>query len=218
MTDVGGVMDGACERQKKLREGGWRGSSTTSGLLEALATGALLGFACLISYFVITGFLGKIYFLSRDDELLGGMWSVIATIFVYRHTYQQRVRAALSRVAATLVSFALCLVYLLIFPFHPWGMAALIGIGAIMTLAGRSEDIITTGTAIAKVGTCSFLMCKYLLRARFRTSDYLVVQRLSFLPDIHALSVTSLPPVRIPIASETTPSHQKHRSGAIRRR
>ena len=152
MTDVGGVIDGACERQKKLREGGWRGRSPTSDLREALATGALLGFACLISYFVITGFLGRIYFLSRDDELLGGMWSVIATIFVYRHTYQQSVRAALSRVAATLVSFALCLVYLLIFPFHPWGMAALIGIGAIiMTLAGRSEDIITTGITTAVV-------------------------------------------------------------------
>jgi hypothetical protein len=81
MTDVGGVMD-ACKRQKKLHECGWRGRSPTSDLLEAVGTGGLLGFACLISYFLITGFLGKIYFLSRDDELLGGMWSVIATIFV----------------------------------------------------------------------------------------------------------------------------------------
>jgi hypothetical protein len=102
MTDVGGVMD-ASKRQKKLHECGWRGRSPTSGLLEAVA---LLGFACLISYFLITGFLGKIYFLSRDDELLGGMWSVIATIFVYRHTYQQGMKAALTRSAATLLSFA----------------------------------------------------------------------------------------------------------------
>lgn len=120
--------------------------SPTSGLLEAVGTGALLGFACLISYFLTTGFLGKIYFLSRDDELL------IATIFVYRHTYQQSVRAALSRIAATLLSFALCLVYLLIFPFHAWCMAALIGIGTIiMMMAGRSEDIITTGITTAVV-------------------------------------------------------------------
>ena len=56
-------------------------------------------------------------------------------------------RAALSRMAATLLSFVLCLVYLLIFPFSPWGMAALIGIGVIiLTLLGRSEDIITTIT------------------------------------------------------------------------
>jgi hypothetical protein len=33
------------------------------------------------------------------------------------------VRAALSRMAATSISFVLCLVYLLIFPFHVWGMA-----------------------------------------------------------------------------------------------
>jgi peptidoglycan/LPS O-acetylase OafA/YrhL len=145
MTDVGGVMD-ACKRQKKLHECGWRERSPISGLLEAVGTRALLGFACLISYFLITGFLGKIYFLSRDDELLGGMWSVIATIFVYRHPYQQSMKAALTRSAATLLSFALCLVYLLLLPFHGWGMAALIGIGAIiMILAGRSEDIITTG-------------------------------------------------------------------------
>lgn len=61
-------------------------------------------------------------------------------------------RAALSRMAATLLSFVLCLVYLLIFPFSPWGMAALIGIGVIiLTLLGRSEDIITTGITTAVV-------------------------------------------------------------------
>jgi uncharacterized membrane protein YgaE (UPF0421/DUF939 family) len=74
------------------------------------------------------------------------MWAVVATVFVYRETYQQSVRAAVSRMAATLLSFALCMVYLLIFPFSPWGLAAVIGIGAIiLTLLGRSEDFITTG-------------------------------------------------------------------------
>jgi uncharacterized membrane protein YccC len=54
--------------------------------------------------------------------------------------------------AATSVSFALCLVYLLIFPFHLWGMAALIGIGAIVvTTMGRPDDTITTGITIAVV-------------------------------------------------------------------
>ena len=113
---------------------------------EALTDGAVLGLACFISYFLITRILGRAYFLSRDDELLGGMWAVAATIFVYRQYYQQSVSAALSRGTATLISFALCLLYLLIFPFHPWGMAVLIGIGVVvMTLLGRSEDIITTG-------------------------------------------------------------------------
>jgi len=54
--------------------------------------------------------------------------------------------------AATLLSFVLCLVYLLILPFHAWGMAALIGIGTIaLSLLGRSEDIITAGITTAVV-------------------------------------------------------------------
>jgi hypothetical protein len=132
-----------------------KGRSTTRGVADlprAVGDGAALGVACLISYLLITYILGRAYFVSRDEELLGGMWAVIATVFVYRHTYQQSVSAALSRMAATLLSFALCLVYLLIFPFYPWGMAALIGIGAIvMTLIGRPEDIITTGITTAVV-------------------------------------------------------------------
>ena len=47
---------------------------------------------------------------------------------------------------STAVSFVLCLVYLLMFPFHLWGLAALIGIGTMtMSLIGRSDDIVTTG-------------------------------------------------------------------------
>ena len=54
--------------------------------------------------------------------------------------------------AATSVSFALCLVYLSMFPFHIWGMAALIGIGAIvLTIMGRPDDTITTGITTAVV-------------------------------------------------------------------
>jgi len=123
-----------------------------AGLPRAVGDGVALGVACLVSYLLITRILGQAYFVSRDDELLGGMWAVIATIFVYRHAYQQSVSAALSRMAATLLSFALCLVYLLIYPFYPWGMAALIGIGTIvMTLIGRPKDIITTGITTAVV-------------------------------------------------------------------
>jgi uncharacterized membrane protein YgaE (UPF0421/DUF939 family) len=60
--------------------------------------------------------------------------------------------AALSRIAATSLSFALCFAYLLFFPFHVWGMAALIGVGAVaMSLLGRPDDIITTGITTAVV-------------------------------------------------------------------
>jgi uncharacterized membrane protein YgaE (UPF0421/DUF939 family) len=72
------------------------------------------------------------------------MWAVVATIFVFRYSYDESVRAALSRTSATLFSFAICLVYFLIFPFRLWGLVLLIAIGAIsLDLIGRSEDIIT---------------------------------------------------------------------------
>jgi hypothetical protein len=119
---------------------------------EVVLRGAVLAISCVISYWLITHILANTYSISRDDDLLGGMWAVAATIFVYRYSHAESVRAALSRMAATSVSFALCLVYLLIFPFHVWGMAALIGIGAIVvTTVGRPDDTITTGITIAVV-------------------------------------------------------------------
>src|SRR6201987_5202599 len=125
-------------------------------IVHAAGDSLMLGVSCLISYSLITRILGRSYFLSRDDELLGGMWAVAATIFVYRQSTQQSMAAALSRLAATSMSFLLCFVYLLILPFSPWGLAALIAIGALlMSLVGRSEYIITTGITTAVVTVCS---------------------------------------------------------------
>jgi len=91
-------------------------------------------------------------FVPRDDELLGGMWAVVATIFVFRYSYDESVRAALGRISATLFSFVLSLIYLLIFPFRPWGLAMLLAIGTIvLELVGRSEDIITADITTAVV-------------------------------------------------------------------
>jgi uncharacterized membrane protein YccC len=123
-----------------------------SRISHAVEMGAALAISCFISYVLITHIISRAYFVSRDDDLLGGMWAVAATVFVYRLSYRQSVNAALSRMAATLLSFVLCLGYLLIFPFHAWAMAVLIGIGATaLTLLGRSEDIITTGITTAVV-------------------------------------------------------------------
>ena len=119
---------------------------------EVVLRGAVLAISCVISYWLITHILAYTYSISREDDLLGGMWAVAATIFVYRYSHAESLRAALSRMAATSLSFALCLVYLLIFPFHLWGMATLIGIAAIaVTLMGRADDTITTGITIAVV-------------------------------------------------------------------
>jgi hypothetical protein len=53
---------------------------------------------------------------------------------------------------ATLVSIMLCLTWLLFLPFSVWGMAILIGVGAlIMTLIGHPDDVVLTGITTAVV-------------------------------------------------------------------
>jgi uncharacterized membrane protein YccC len=117
---------------------------------HAVGQGVGLAAASFISYALITHILTRVYSVSREDDLVGGMWVVVATVFVYRESYEKSMRAALSRMSATVLSFALCLIYLLILPFHPVGMAALIGIGAvILILVDRAEDVITAGITTA---------------------------------------------------------------------
>jgi hypothetical protein len=119
---------------------------------EVIIRGATLAISFAISYWLITDILANTYSISRDDDLLGGMWAVVATIFVYGIATRRACGPPLSRTAATSISFVLCLVYLLIFPFHVWGMAALIGIGTIVvTTMGRPDDTITTGITIAVI-------------------------------------------------------------------
>jgi uncharacterized membrane protein YgaE (UPF0421/DUF939 family) len=120
-------------------------------IVRAAACGAGLTFAAFASYELTTRILTSAI-SSRDDQMLGGMWSAVATMFVCRETYQQGLTAAFSRTVATLLSFALCLAYLLLFPFSSWGMAILIGIGAmVLVLINRSEDIITNTITTAVV-------------------------------------------------------------------
>ena len=123
-----------------------------SRLRQVFGFGTLLAVSCLLSYWLITTILAREYFASKDNDLVGGMWAVVATIFVFRHSILESARAALSRTVATLLSFALCFLYLLIFPFHVLGMVALIWTSTvILALIGRSEDIITAGITTAVV-------------------------------------------------------------------
>lgn len=99
--------------------------------------------ACAISYWIMTSGLARL--VDKPSDFLGGMWAVIATVFVFRDTRTNSISAGVSRLIATCVSFGLCLFYLLLFPFQPMGLAALIGIGTVvMMLLNRREDIITT--------------------------------------------------------------------------
>jgi uncharacterized membrane protein YccC len=96
--------------------------------------------------------LSQLHSLSAADDKLGGLWAVVATVFVYRTSFRQDVEVAVSRSVATLLSFALCLAYLLILPVEPVGMAVLIGIGTLLlTVIGRAEDSVTAGITTAVV-------------------------------------------------------------------
>ena len=112
----------------------------------------VLAIACLITYWLTVHGLARIHSVSAADDVLGGVWAVIATVFVYRTSYDVSAAAALSRMAATLLSFFLCLIYLLILPVGSVGMAAMIGVsGLAATLLGRAQDAVTAGITTAIV-------------------------------------------------------------------
>ena len=112
----------------------------------------VLAIACLVTYLVATTVLSHLYFLSRTDSMLGGLWAVIATVFVSRDSYQHSMGAALSRMSGTLVSFLFCLIYLSMLPFHVWALPVLIGLSALaVTLLGRPGDAATAAITTAVV-------------------------------------------------------------------
>jgi uncharacterized membrane protein YccC len=108
-----------------------------------VAYALVMAVACAISYLVTSRLLGP--FIDRGDSLLGGMWAAIATAFVFRETREGSVAAGISRLIATSVSFALCSIYLALFPVNTMGIGLLIGAGTIvMQLLRRPGDIMTT--------------------------------------------------------------------------
>jgi uncharacterized membrane protein YgaE (UPF0421/DUF939 family) len=109
-----------------------------------------MAIACFIAYWIMTRLLPP--FVDTASVFLGGMWAVVAAVFVFRDTRARSLSAGIARLIATCVSFALCLAYLLLFPFTPVGLAILIGIGTVVMAAfGRRDDIITTGITTAVV-------------------------------------------------------------------
>jgi uncharacterized membrane protein YgaE (UPF0421/DUF939 family) len=111
-----------------------------------------LGVSALIAFLLVTHVVAPIHSVSKASELLGGMWAVISVLFVYRESHRESVNAALTRVWATLLSLGLCLIYLLIFSFHPLGLAVLIAIGTFLLMAvGRDELVVTAAITTAVV-------------------------------------------------------------------
>jgi len=109
-----------------------------------------IGIACLITYWIITYLLYG--FVNQASDFLGGMWAVVAVVFVFRDSRAHALSAGIARLIATCVSFALCLPYLWFFPFTPVDLAILVGIGTlVMALLHRRDDIVTTGITTAVV-------------------------------------------------------------------
>jgi uncharacterized membrane protein YccC len=101
----------------------------------------LLALACLASYALVVWLSSLVPWVGSTDHIVGGVWAVIATIIVSKNSYEQTAAAVVSRVYGTLVGIVLCLVYLIFFPFHVWGLALLIGLSAFVTvLIGRPGD------------------------------------------------------------------------------
>ena len=109
-----------------------------------------MAIACAISYAIITQLLVRA--VDEPNRLLGGMWAVVSTVFVFRDSRASSLSAGLSRLIATCVSLVLCLAYIWVFPVTGIGIAVLIGLGTIvMMLLNRREDIVTTGITTAVV-------------------------------------------------------------------
>ena len=113
---------------------------------------AVLALASVLTYWLVTHGLARLHSVSRTDNTLGGLWAVIATVAVCRVSYYESTTAAVSRMAATAVSFGLCLIYLIFLPFHAWALAVLIGISALVVmLIGRPGDAVTAAITTAVV-------------------------------------------------------------------
>lgn len=148
MTPASGTVAQPAPERSMRQTGGRSWPQARTAVVECV----VLAVACLITYWLVTSALSRVYSLSRDDDLLGGMWAVIATIFVLRDSFGKSVAAAVSRMAATSVSFVLCLIYLAFLPFHAWALAVLVGASALVVmLLGRPGDAVTAGITTAVI-------------------------------------------------------------------
>jgi uncharacterized membrane protein YgaE (UPF0421/DUF939 family) len=109
-----------------------------------------LAVACLITYWIMAFALPRSF--GWPTTPVGVLWAVISTVFVYKDTRADSLAAGKSRLVATFVSVALCLVYLWLLPATPIGMTALIAIGVLMMIfIGRRDATNLTAITIAVI-------------------------------------------------------------------
>ena len=115
-----------------------------------LAYAINLAAASAITYGVMTFIVPLV--ANRPTEPVGILWAVISTVFVFRDTRAHSLSAGISRLAATGVSFALCFIYLLLFPANAVGMIVLIILSTLLIMMlDRRDEIGLTAISIAVV-------------------------------------------------------------------
>ena len=98
--------------------------------------------------------------MHRPAEPVGILWAVISAVFVFRDTREHSLSAGMSRLLATCISFALCQVYLLLFPANPLGMAILIAIGTLLFERMQDHSLLVPA---ALTGVCGLAYGLYRL-------------------------------------------------------
>lgn len=118
------------------------GAVTRTDLVSSL----VLGVACGAVYLLMVDGVGRVLSQARESREIGAMWAVVATIFVFRSTLSDRLADTRSRLAATVMSLLVCLVYLVFFPVTAVGIAFVIVLGSVLAIAaGRPQDAALTG-------------------------------------------------------------------------
>lgn len=132
----------AADRRKRSRPGPRTAVVHAASLLAAV----------LLAWYIATGITSRMSFLPASSVLLGGMWTVCATAFVYREQFTDSRSSAASRLIATTVSFVLTMAYFAVFPFTPVGLAVVLSLGAlIVDFIGDPGDSVTVSITSAVV-------------------------------------------------------------------
>ena len=93
-------------------------------LVVAVRTAAV----CLASYLVGTWFTSLFH---AGSTIIGGVWSVVSGILVLQATLEDTRGSAMLRVLGTFIGAAVAAIYLVLFRFHPLGMAAAVGVSTV---------------------------------------------------------------------------------------
>jgi uncharacterized membrane protein YgaE (UPF0421/DUF939 family) len=128
-----------------------KSSLTPAQVKAAVLASTVLAVGCLCSYWLVDSVRPNVYSASATDNALGGLWAVIATIVVTRTGYAESQKAAVGRLLATMVGFALCQIYLIFLPFHLWAFALLLGLSTLATAVLRRPDAAVTAAVTTAV-------------------------------------------------------------------